>query len=1006
MDLLQGMVYQTLVEHRQLLGLGDYNAEAVERGRPRTDFDRVMSWAANPLMPGFEADGLTAVVLTEAGTRLCEFRVGDCVFIYSLGSASRANDDGDNTFVEYLCDRIKELKPERVITATFSRLVRSSDFTSDILVALKTARSTLHLGGGERLNVRKKADEVQFTLFGMWADFERRALVTRMLIGKLNTVRRREWYTRKAALPLGYRLEQGRLTAVPELKPHVMKVIQMLGDEHMTPSDFVLNLEALGLRPPTGADGWSFDREWVPKGSYENRVLRGGSTHAPATRGVVIEPDAETDEDQLPAIEDELETPLVTASGRLDARAVLLRCYRYLDLWEHGTLTIRQKNPVREADNFADAMVHRTDEDPIGYIELTYRGDELAVEGGWADAAMFAAAREGQQRFLDSRRSGGAEFALTGAVSQWTDEHSDYRLTSESETASRPQPAAYVLEVRDAEHQGKPWYAFPGVRNLKVSVHTLHQAMVLAAIEGFRNGLNLEHVETHLARLQRAEWELETERMRHDLERLEAEAVDRADKRDRAEQISDEEERSTQDFAFRRAAREARQLRDDLLVRSETLPVPELGTTVELDTDVMIWGLTALHDADVALPPTVADAIGDLISGFRLRADQTDTVAFEYYLHFPSADSVLRAGPISGSCLRSEARPRGVAARALHNDRRGAEWARRLLGAAEAHDDALPRGSASPHVARATAYLESVGMTRPAARAALSVVPIDTRRLIWALLHGEAVDEDLDPQFASLIEETYLHDAPRYARNGNKWYRGDFMPAAIVEKLRRTGPLPTEEFRQWLGTSGLSLNGYDNLIRRTPRDPQDGPEKYVATGIPLTYAGGNRPTCIGLHDCPHCGATAGMAFYIPVVEVTSDLLCTGCSRGMDPASPVYPASYFDVTRARVEERRRNLDAARRHAPIIMEPSADLRARVKRWNQAQGVLEDVAVNDALLRKYLRAVALGDVDDPPAIREWIRAVGTVAVRDAGPLPREALEAFTKNFSRAARGGQRNG
>lgn len=1008
--LLEGMIHQTLLQFRDQLDLGEYNPDFVARDEALTAFDRLMVLGSEPLDADPEDELFNVTRWREQRTRGCEFRLGDNVFLYALGSASKSDDEDDNAFVAHLCERIKTLTPTCVLTATFSRLCRSTNHSSELLRALKKRATSPHhiaeaaerrerpsatllsVGSGTVLNVANEGDEMQYTLLGLVSSWERRSIVTRTMIGKLNAVRRGHWHTRITALPLGYVINaEGRLAANPDMQPHVAKVIDMLGDPRMTPSHLLTNLAAIGITTPSDARGWGFDPQWAPLGAYEDRVIRESisARNAIAAEGPDA-PGSQATSDEGFRLHDSLDEPVLTTAGLPNAHALRKRLYEYLDLWEHGRYVVAVDNPVAEASHYADAVVVPREGKPYGVVELVYERPELKVEGKWASAEAFGRARERlAQLQLERRSGGGSRYPLVGSVSRWTEDGVQYRLATQSRTSGHRRSARYILEGRSAAHGSEGWPNDASNELFAVRIHDLHRELVQAAVQAFRDGVHIEPVETALERQQADEWRRETERLQTSLQTVCAEQVDRLDRRDRARDEGRSLDEEVHEYALQAASQRRRALEEELANRASAPVRTTLANRIDLQAETLVQALSVIEGADAPLPPVAAQAVSAVLQDFRLKSLSTLEAEFSYFLHMPLDDGALRVGPIVGKCRQADA-PR----RTDYGDRRGGDVAELLLRS-DALDDGRQAFSAAD-ITRAEEYLQSKGLTRPSARSVLAAVPVDLRRLVWDLLHDAERSVDLDPAFVARVRNTYLGPSAKPKQQGAVWYRKTLMPASIMQLLVERGQMPTTEFLAWLTRTGFSANGYHRHVRSTEQASADKERHFVATTVPIGYVGGPLPQSVALFDCRHCGEESSLSIYAPVFDVPLSLLCGSCLRTREAESPRYPESYGLVSRANAERRLLTLHTGSRRNAGLIDPSPELRARVQGWHRAiDPDAQRVAVTDRHLQTYLCAVASGTVEDDRAVRDWVREMHDAQGGTRGQLGYESFKAFARVF-----------
>lgn len=107
--LMHGLIGQTLGRLGHLPGTREVLAAGIEPVHGRGPFRTFQ----------YRKHGTSAVMFEHKGV----------LYLYSQGSAAKASiDDRENAFVELLIDVLEHYRPRNVYVATFSRLVRSTEF--------------------------------------------------------------------------------------------------------------------------------------------------------------------------------------------------------------------------------------------------------------------------------------------------------------------------------------------------------------------------------------------------------------------------------------------------------------------------------------------------------------------------------------------------------------------------------------------------------------------------------------------------------------------------------------------------------------------------------------------------------------------------------------------------------------------------------------------------------------------------------------------------------------
>ncbi len=264
LPLLDGMILQTLERLPDLPGRA-----------------RLIELASRPVTHPHEVQ---AEERNELGSKAVFFSVEGTACLYSRGSAARDETvRRENGFNRILCRIIDEHQPKNIWVATFSRLVRSIHHSSAVRTSLENAGSTLHYDGGS-INFADDADaEFKWMVMSTFADMERKAVVTRMTLGRCARHRRGQWQLGPNAVPMGYTLQDGRLTVDEDAIEAVHKAVRLMGDPDIGNREIVLALGAIGVLPPQprGPKRWTYSKwrwdgqPYIPVKNRE-RIADGG----------------------------------------------------------------------------------------------------------------------------------------------------------------------------------------------------------------------------------------------------------------------------------------------------------------------------------------------------------------------------------------------------------------------------------------------------------------------------------------------------------------------------------------------------------------------------------------------------------------------------------------------------------------------------------------------------------------------------------------------------------
>lgn len=231
--------------------------------------------------------------LREGTTRAVLFEYEGIFHLWSMASAAALNESNENEFTQILCRTIHRLRPRLLTAANFSRLVRSSQQSNVLALALRGNVDRIDAGGVELdLRTEDSVGWLLFSLFSTIASMERRWIMLRLQAGRVAASRRGEWPWGEYTLPFGYALDEGkRLVPVPELRERVRDMLLVLASDR-SPQAMIAALAKVGvpsMRPdrrakarvslsmslgPTGrlALLYSFVPLWV-HGEYLQRLM-------------------------------------------------------------------------------------------------------------------------------------------------------------------------------------------------------------------------------------------------------------------------------------------------------------------------------------------------------------------------------------------------------------------------------------------------------------------------------------------------------------------------------------------------------------------------------------------------------------------------------------------------------------------------------------------------------------------------------------------------------------
>jgi DNA invertase Pin-like site-specific DNA recombinase len=297
-------------------------------------------------------DGTEVVVhpLTRGNTTAFLFKVGDYWHFWSMASATKRDDDGNNEVTDLIIEQLALLRPVNVYVHNVSRLVRDRAQGARLQAALDEhvdvvwAGSTPFHFSGEMA----AAGAMMFSMFAIVASMEREWIVQRLLAGKVAKWRRGEWMPGPNSVPVGYVLDpKTRQLVVDESqRPLVLEVLKVLA-YGVTPAQMQRDLDKAGL---------------LTKNNHRRLGVK-------VPVGTMISPEG-----------------LVNS------------LYSFASVWCDGEYLFRHTNAFKDIESLAGVVIardHSIENDP-GELQLLCKVS--LPEGGWAppellDAVVLAARR-------------------------------------------------------------------------------------------------------------------------------------------------------------------------------------------------------------------------------------------------------------------------------------------------------------------------------------------------------------------------------------------------------------------------------------------------------------------------------------------------------------------------------------------------------------------------------------------------------------------------------------
>lgn len=342
--------------------------------------EEVLAAGTTPLTGG---SAFNVQVLRSGKNQAVMFDHCGIVYLYSLGSAATANvGNQENAFVELLCETIRSFRPRNLHVATFSRMVRSTDFSGKLYRDVKNYVDTVHYGG-QTLTPTSGEGKIMWTMLSLVADMERDLIVQRLFAGTCNKYRKGEWILGTNATPPGYRVdtETNMVTLVPESVDAVRTLLKLMADPTMPARDVLDSVGQLGLTSRVTMRFHGSDATFADLRRADSKL------------GSIV--------DWIPA-------------------------------YETGRHEFRIPNPFPGATHIASLPIEDGKDGHPGYVRFTY--DLELPKGGWGSPDILAAAKQ-RCRGLKSRRvTGGAshiERKPFAGRAEWVDDQTRYRLSGD-----------------------------------------------------------------------------------------------------------------------------------------------------------------------------------------------------------------------------------------------------------------------------------------------------------------------------------------------------------------------------------------------------------------------------------------------------------------------------------------------------------------------------------------------------------------------------------------------
>lgn len=566
--LMEGMIAQTLAKVAHLPGA----AELREAG---------IDVVKNP-------DRWGATTRRVGGSHMVMVERDGVLYLYSMGSAAKNDFNDTNAFVSELVNIVNTYRPRDSWVAAFTRLLRSADHVGDLLRAFSEHTQSLHCEA--EINVATPEGRMLFQVLAMIAAMERDYIVRRHTAGRVAQWRRGEWIPN--AYPPGYRIEGRRLVIDDSMVDAVRRMLLVLSDRGLTPTETIARVGGLGIATP--------------------KIIQIHGERA------------------------------TIADARNPSQAVQ-NLVGWVDLYSSGHHETLWPNPFPGVPDIAGLQVEEMDGYRYGVLRLV---QEVPLpEGGWADQATFDAIRE---RSASPSPTGGASHTQAPPLSgmfRFADESYEYgilankayyRLIQRPLLEERPFTGWKSEVTDDSECVG--W----------VSRSEWHRSIadrVLAAIEaGLPAELDADHFQAFgsLPPLDGRRARLRAVRRQLD------DAIVNLGRAQRNARLAADDESAALFVAdVKRYHSEKTRLEQELATAETELDFPGLEETFETNAELFAHALAALASTELQADSSLREALRTVISGERWWLEG-DTIGWELNVELPHSQGTVLLGPVRG----------------------------------------------------------------------------------------------------------------------------------------------------------------------------------------------------------------------------------------------------------------------------------------------------------------------------------------------------------------------
>ena len=526
-------------------------------------------------------------------------RCEQALYLIAMESAAKTNLDKRNDFSELLCRVVSAAQPNTIYLASLSRLIRSLEHSSRVEDAVKRHCKVIRMIDAD-VALGTPTGAMMWTVLAMIAAGDRDLITQRLFSGRVQSWRLGRWpHGESRAIPLGYRLDDGKLVVDPDQRDLLVAVFELLADESLTLAEVafaVKELDIAGARRRAAGRGNDADGSW----------------------------------------------------GDVDSPQMLLaRLLRWTDVYLTGEYLLPFTNPYPGMDSVLGLPVEvvASDQGPREIVNLPYQLGRPDI-----DADLV-------RRAVKVRSAGAGRSTRNGwALNSWSWKEGGKRWWLRGTSRDRYEVLA---KIEHAEEWG-PMFSPEGVENgtltAAVNAPELHASMLEAFATGLESGVPIDELELmDSVAMLTGRTPADAARRQIDSRREEIKVLTANKRRAIANSSRYDDQRIADDLL-----ESARVMQDDIerlereIVDLELVVNAPLGDPKDFETngEVLMAALSVLAPGVSEASRQARSDLARVIDGFSLR-DEGTHVSWECYLLLPAPDRLLRVGPFCGSVARA-----------------------------------------------------------------------------------------------------------------------------------------------------------------------------------------------------------------------------------------------------------------------------------------------------------------------------------------------------------------